>query len=77
MLTIDQSNLATFRTVFLRYTAELSRYGIRTVKGLNFKKFGRMPTADYRYGTVRSPSCDVESRLRPAFRRRSANLSTH
>ena len=36
--------------------AELSRYGIRTVKGLNFKKFGRMPTADYRYGTVRSPN---------------------
>ena len=40
----------------VQYTAELSRYGIRTVKGLNFKKFGRMPTADYRYGTVRNPS---------------------
>ena len=47
---------ATFRTIFLWYTAELSRYGCCTVTGLNTKKFGRMPMADNRYGTVRSPT---------------------
>ena len=40
--------------------AELSQYGIHTMKGLNFKKFGCMPTANYRYGTVRSPNSDTE-----------------
>ena len=50
------STKATFRTIFLWYMAELSWYGIHTVKGLNFKKIGCMPTADYRYSTVHSPS---------------------
>ena len=36
--------------------AELSRYGCRTMTGLNTKKFGHMPTADNRYGMVRSPT---------------------
>ena len=50
------STKATFQTVFLRYTAELSWYRCHTVTGLNTKKFGHMPMADNHYGTVRSPN---------------------